>query len=89
MSKKKKHTRGNPAKQPIKVVYADKAPLKRRCAYCARSTRIQPEQVSSGPNSRLYHHPVPNQEFDPMCVEERKMRGILHRMRQEAMKGQP
>jgi len=82
MSKKKKRTGGNPAKRAAKEK-AERPLLKRRCAYCGRSTRVQPDQVSEE-SARLPHHPVRDQEWVPMCEEGRKMRAILHRQRQEA-----
>jgi hypothetical protein len=82
MSKKKKRTGGNPAKKPmLQGKVETQAP--RRCAYCGYKTHVQPEQRSTE-QARLPHHPRPNQTWVPMCEEGRKMRGILHRIRQEA-----
>jgi len=78
MSKKKKRTKGNPAK-PSVVKYTRVETLPpRRCAYCGHKTHVQPAQESSE-QARLPHHPLPNQAWVPMCEEGRKMRGILHR----------
>jgi len=82
MSKKRKHTGGNPAKRAAKE-QADRPLPKRRCAYCGHTTRVQPNQESTE-TARMPHHPLKDQEWVPMCAEGRKMRAILHRQRQEA-----
>lgn len=82
MSKKRKKNKGNPAKQAV-VKYEIDSRVKRRCAYCGDHTFVEPAQISSE-QARLPHHPLPNQEWVPMCEEGRRMRGILHRQSLEA-----
>lgn len=70
MSKRRKHTGGNPAKSAA-VGQAAKPPVRRHCAYCGRKTSVQPEQVSTE-MSRLPHHPRPSQYWAPGCGMSRK-----------------